>query len=109
MTSKYIDKIKIKKFGNYSVHILSRMEKSAYFTEEMDEVGVVNEIEVNLSQEKINLINDVHQKELQYWKKLALRSVSTENATKELMDLAPLRVCLIRKAVIKNAEKVNTD
>ena len=47
--------------------------------EEVDEVTVVNKIEINLSQEKINFINDVYRKELQYWKKVALEIVSTEN------------------------------
>ena len=37
----------IKKCSNYSVHILSHIEKSVYFTEEIDEVRVVNEIEAN--------------------------------------------------------------
>ena len=32
----------------------------------------MNEIEVNLFQEKINFINDAHQKELQYWGKKQL-------------------------------------
>ena len=42
----------------------------------------MNEIEVNLSQEKINFINDAYQKELQYWKELALKKASTENKAK---------------------------
>ena len=33
----------------------------------------MNEIEVDLSQEKTNFINDAYQKELQYWKKVALK------------------------------------
>ena len=33
-------------------------------------VSVMNEIEVNLSHEKLNFINDTYQKELQYWKKI---------------------------------------
>ena len=65
--------------SNYSVHILSHIEKRVYFTEEADEVTVVNKIEVNLSQEKINFINDVYRKELHYWKKVALEIVSAEN------------------------------
>ena len=48
----------------------------------MDEVRGVNEIEINLSQEKINFINGVYQKELQCYKKVALESVSTKNETK---------------------------
>ena len=34
---------------------------------------MMNKIEVNLSQEKINFINDTYQKELQYWKKAVLK------------------------------------
>ena len=64
----------------------------------------MNEIEVNLSQEKINFINDAYQKELQYWKELAFKKASIENKAKELTDLAPSRVFLIRKAAIKNKE-----
>ena len=46
---------------------------------------------MNLPQEKINFINDAHQKELQYWKNIALQS-KNENERKELTDLALLRV-----------------
>lgn len=38
----------------------------------------------NLSQEKINFINDTYQKELQYWKKAALKKASIENETTEV-------------------------
>ena len=48
-------------------------------------------MEANLPQEKINLINDAHHKELQYWKNIALAS-KNENERKPLTDLAPLRV-----------------
>ena len=34
---------------------------------------MTNEGAVNLPQDKINFINDTHQKELQYWKKEALK------------------------------------
>ena len=47
----------------------------------------MNEIGLNLSQEKVNYINDTYQKELQYWKEAALK-----NEAKELTDLARLRV-----------------
>ena len=66
----------------------------------------MNKIEVNLSQEKINFINDTHQKGLQYWKEAALKKDSTENEAKESTDLAPLRAFLIPKAA-KNAKKMN--
>ena len=46
---------------------------------------------MNLPQEKIDFINDAHQKEFQYWKNIALES-KNENERKELTDLAPLRV-----------------
>ena len=67
----------------------------------------INKIEANLPQEKINFITDAHQKELQYWKSIALES-KNEHETKQLTDLAPLRVFLAREAVVKNdAKKVN--
>ena len=43
-------------------------------------------------------------KKLQYWKEEALKRESTENEAKELADLVPLRVFLIRKAA-KNLQK----
>ena len=57
----------------------------------MDKAREANRIQVNLPQEKIDLINDAHQKELQYWKNIALES-KNKNERKELTDLAPLRV-----------------
>ena len=76
---------------------LLHKDKSIYFT--------MNEIEVNLSQEKINFINDPYQKELQYWKETSLKKASTENEAKELTGLAPLRDLL--KPAIKDAKKMN--
>ena len=73
--------------------ILSHKEKSVYFAKEMDEIRATNKIEVDLSQEKIDFINYAYQKKLQYWKKVALESVSTESEAKELTDQAPLRIC----------------
>ena len=66
----------------------------------MDEVRAMNKIEAKLTQEKIDFINDVHQKELQYGKKIALES-KDENEKKQLTDLAPLRVSLARKYAVK--------
>ena len=66
----------------------------------------MNEIEVNLSQEKVKFINNTYQKELKYWKETALKKASTENEAKELTDLIPLRVLLVRK-IAKNAKKMN--
>ena len=40
----------------------------------MDKVRAINKIKVNLPQEKIDFINDAHQKKLQYWKKIVLES-----------------------------------
>ena len=58
---------------------MSHKEKSVNFTKEMNEVRAMNKTEVNLSQEKIDFINDAYQKQLKYWKKVALESVLTEN------------------------------
>ena len=57
---------------------MSHKEKSVNFTKETNEVRAMNKIEVNLSQEKIDFINDAYQKQLKYWKKVALESVLTE-------------------------------
>ena len=70
----------------------------------MDEARTVNKIEVNLPLEKIDFINDAHQKELQYWKNIALAN-KNENEMKQLTYLAPLRVFLARKTVVKNDVK----
>ena len=48
----------------------------------MYKVREMDKIEVDLSQEKIDFINDAYQKELQHWKNMALESVSTENETR---------------------------
>ena len=63
---------------------------------------------MNLPQEKIDFINDAHQKELQYWKNIALES-KNEHERKELTDLASLRVFLGRKAVVKNEATNNVN
>ena len=47
----------------------------------MDEARAINKIEVNLPQEKIDFINDAHQKELQYWRNIRLAS-KNENERK---------------------------
>ena len=63
----------------------------------MYKVREMDKSEVDLSQEKIDFINDAYQKELQHWKNMALESVSTENETR-VIDLAPSRIFLICKA-----------
>ena len=47
----------------------------------MDEVRE-SRIEVEIHQEKVDFISDASEKELQYWKKAALESVSTKNEAK---------------------------
>ena len=44
----------------------------------MDEVRAMNKIEANLPQDKIDFINDAHQKELQHWKKIVKTKVKTK-------------------------------
>ena len=73
----------------------------------MDEVRTRNKIEVEIDQEEVDFINDAYEKELQCWKRAALESVSTENGAKELIDLVPSRVILVRK--LKNEKVVNND
>ena len=64
------------------------MKKKGVLWRKMDEARAVNKIEVNLPQEKIDFINDAHQKELQYWKNIALAN-KNENEKKQLIDLVP--------------------
>ena len=73
----------------------------------MDEVRARNRIEVEIHQEKVDFVNVASEKELRYWKRAALESVSTENEAKELIELAPARVILVRK--VKNEKTVNID
>ena len=62
-------------------------------------------IEVEIHQEKVDFVNDAFEKELQYWKRVALESVSTENEAQELIQLGPSRVILVHK--VKNEKIVN--
>ena len=57
----------------------------------MEEAWAVNRIEANLPREKKDFINDVHAKEVDYWKRTALEGRS-EDEKKQLRDLAPLKV-----------------
>ena len=63
-------------------------------------------VEVELNQEKINFKNDSYEKGLQYWKRIALENVSTENE-RELIELAPKKVILACKE--KNQKLVNIE
>ena len=72
--------------------ILLYKEKSVYFAITMNEVRAMNKIEVDLSQEKIDFINDAYEKELQHQKNVALESVSAENESKQLTDLHPQEI-----------------
>ena len=57
----------------------------------MEEARVVNTIEANLPQEKIDFINAAYIEEVDYWKRVALDS-KNEEEKKQLTDLAPLKV-----------------
>ena len=72
----------------------------------MDEVRAMNKIEANLPREKIDYINETHQKESQYWKKIAVEN-RNEDERKQLTGLAPLKVFLARKDAVKNEKNVN--
>ena len=63
----------------------------------MYQVKAVNEIEVNLSQEKIYLMTPII-KNHTTGKKTSLESVLTENERNQLTGLVPPRVFLARKA-----------
>ena len=74
----------------------------------MDEVRESKiKVEVEVHQVKVNFINDAYEKGLEYWKRAALESVSTKNEARELIELAPRKVILVRKA--KNQKVVNIE
>ena len=57
----------------------------------MGEGRVVNRIEANLPQEKIDFIKAAYAEEADYWKRAVLGS-KNEEERKQLTDLAPLKV-----------------
>ena len=61
----------------------------------------IKKIETELNQEKIDDINYAYNEERTYWKKATLARVLNESEGKELADLAPSRVLLIRKEKAK--------
>ena len=72
----------------------------------MDVAQAVNKIAANLPQEKINFINEAHQREVEYLKKFALDN-KNKDEKKQLTDLAPLKDFLTRKYVVKEVKSVN--
>ena len=74
----------------------------------MDEAEVrTRKIETELNQEKTDYINYAYNEEIAYWKKAAFARVLNEGEEKELADLPPSRILLIRKE--KNKSTVNID
>ena len=65
------------------------------------------EVEVGVHQEKADFINHAYGKGLQYRKRAALESVSTKNEPRELTELAPRKLILVRKT--KNQKVVNNE
>ena len=65
-------------------------------------------IEVSLSQDKINLINGTHKKELKYWKGAALKMNLDEDKANRLKESPPSSFLLIRKPAT-NAKETDTD
>ena len=67
----------------------------------MEEAKAINKIVVNLPKVKVDFINGTHQKELNYWKKIALEG-KNQDKKKQLTDLAPLGAFLVRNDAVKN-------
>ena len=68
----------------------------------MKEARAVNMFEANLPQENIDFVNDVHAKEVDYWKRIALGGRKVDEKKKQLRNLAPLRAFLARKNARKS-------
>ena len=74
----------------------------------MDEVEVkTKKRETEVNQETTDYINYAYNKEITWWKEAVLERVLNERKEKELIDLAPSRVLLIRKE--KSEKTVNID
>ena len=74
----------------------------------MDEVEVkTKKIETEVNQETTDYINYAYNKEITCWKEAALERVLNESKEKEMIDLAPSRVLLIRNE--KSKKTVNID
>ena len=67
----------------------------------------MDEVKVEIHQEKVHFINNAYEKGLRYWKREALESVSTKNEARKLTELAPRRVILVQK--VKNQKVVNIE
>ena len=72
----------------------------------MDETEVRTR-KIEIDQEKTEYINFAYNEEITYWKKAVLDRVLKDRDEKELVDLAPSRVLLIRKEKIEKI--VNID
>ena len=72
----------------------------------MDETEVRTR-KIEIDQEKTEYINFAYNEETTYWKKAVLDRVLKDRDEKELVDLAPSRVLLIRKEKIEKI--VNID
>ena len=72
----------------------------------MDETEVRTR-KIEMDQEKIEYMNFAYNEEIIYWKKAALDRILNEREQKELVDLAPPKVLLIRKEKIEKI--VNID
>ena len=72
----------------------------------MDQVEVRTR-KIEIDQEKMEHKNSTYNEEITYWKKAALARLLNESDEKELVDLAPPRVLLIRKEKIEKT--VNID
>ena len=72
----------------------------------MDETEVRTR-KIEMDQEKMEYMNFAYNEEIIYWKKAALDRILNEREEKELVDLAPPKVLLIRKEKIEKI--VNID
>ena len=72
----------------------------------MDQVEVRTR-KIEIDQEKMEYKNSTYNEEITYWKKAALARLLNESDEKELVDLAPPRVLLIRKDKIEKAANID--
>ena len=78
------------------------MKKRKKSVKKIEKARAINKIETNLSKEKIDFINAAYKEEVDYWKRIALRSTNEEEMKKST-NLAPSRVFLICKDAGKSS------
>ena len=103
---RFIRHMEKQKKAPYRLTTVTRRDWAKPRAKKMDETEVRTR-KIEMDQEKIEYMNFAYNEEIIYWKKAALDRILNEREEKELVDLAPPKVLLIRKEKIEKI--VNID